>query len=53
MNWFRNRNENYPLSADESARGRAKAVNVLMFVVLGSEPYSSRSTVSPCRITAA
>lgn len=36
MNWFRNRNENYPLSADESARGRAKAVNTLMFVVLGS-----------------
>ena len=36
MNWFRNRKENYPLSADESARGRAKAVNVLMFSVLGS-----------------
>ena len=36
MNPFRNRNENYPLSTDESARGRAKAVTVLMFAVLGS-----------------
>lgn len=36
MNWFRNRNQNYPLSDEEAARGRAKAVTALMFAVLGS-----------------